>query len=290
MSLRLKFNFALLLAFLVGLGIAAAVLRQIVVDNARKEVLENARLMMESATAIRDYTAREIEPLLAGQTTDHFLKQTVPFFAAEANFHALQKNHPDYSYKEAALNPTNPDDRATEWEADIIRIFRGNPKLPELVTVRDTPTGQTLSLARPLQVTDAACLSCHSTPAAAPPSMIQLYGSANGFGWKPQEVVGASIVSVPLALAMERANRTFLVFLGVLVAVFAVIFILLNVMLRYMVVRPVVRISRIASEVSLGNLDAEEYEKRGGDEIASLSASFNRMRRSLETAMNLLEK
>jgi HAMP domain-containing protein len=290
MSLRLKFNLTLLIAFIAGLVIAGAVVHRIVVDQARAAVIQDARLMMQSATAIRNYTEQEIEPLLAAQAADRFLPQSIPFFAAEANFRSLQKEYPDYSYKEATLNPTNPADRASDWETDIINIFRRDAKLPELITERDSPTGRLLSLSRPLQISDAGCLTCHSTPSAAPPSMIKLYGSANGFGWKPQEIVGASIVSVPMSVALDRADRTFQVFMIVLVAVFATIIVLLNLLLEVVVVRPVVRIARIAGQVSLGNMAAEEYEMKGKDEIASLSASFNRMRRSLEEAMTLLEK
>ena len=53
--------------------------------------------------------------------------------------------------------------------------------------------------------------------------------------------------------------------------------------------RPIRRMSAIASEVSLGKMDAPEFEERGKDEIASLAGSFNRMRRSLANAMKLLE-
>jgi protein-histidine pros-kinase len=60
-------------------------------------------------------------------------------------------------------------------------------------------------------------------------------------------------------------------------------------LLRYVIIRPVVKVSAVANEVSMGNLEAEEYERPGKDEIASLSQSFNRMRRSLESALKLLE-
>jgi hypothetical protein len=54
-------------------------------------------------------------------------------------------------YKEAALNPTNPRDRAVDWEADIINTFRNHPgAAKELVGERDTPTGRSLYLARPI--------------------------------------------------------------------------------------------------------------------------------------------
>jgi protein-histidine pros-kinase len=64
---------------------------------------------------------------------------------------------------------------------------------------------------------------------------------------------------------------------------------LLNLLLHFVIVRPIRKMSGIASEVSLGNMAAPEFEVRGRDEIASLAASFNRMRRSLANAMKLLE-
>jgi len=61
---------------------------------------------------------------------------------------------PDYAYKEASLNPTNPADHATDWEADIINTFRNDPALKEFSTVRDTVTGPVLVVARPVNVDD----------------------------------------------------------------------------------------------------------------------------------------
>ena len=149
--------------------------------------------------------------------------------------------------------------------------------------------GPILSISRPIRITDKDCLTCHSTPAAAPASMIDLYGSANGFGWKLGDVIGAQIVSVPMQVALDRANEAFKVYLAGLVAVFAVTIVLLNLLLHFVIVKPIRRMSAIASEISLGNMDAPEFDERGRDEIASLAGSFNRMRRSLANAMKLLE-
>jgi HAMP domain-containing protein len=289
MGLKAKFNLVMLLAFLVGLGLAAVLSWQIVHENARREVLQQAAVMMAQASAIRDYTAKEIEPLLADQIKVRFLPHTVPSWAAQTNLRALAAQFPDYTYKEAALNPTNPADRATDWESGIIAEFTRNPSLRDLVSTRDSPTGPILSISRPIRITDKDCLTCHSTPSAAPPSMIDLYGSANGFGWKLGDVIAAQIVSVPMQVALDRANEAFKVYLLALVAVFAVTIVLLNLLLHFVIVKPIRRMSEIASEVSLGNMDAPEFAERGRDEIASLAGSFNRMRRSLANAMKLLE-
>ena len=49
MGLRMKFNWVLLLAFLIGLALTAYLSDRILKNNAREEVIQNARIMMESA-------------------------------------------------------------------------------------------------------------------------------------------------------------------------------------------------------------------------------------------------
>ncbi|MBV5275433.1 MAG: DUF3365 domain-containing protein [Lamprocystis purpurea] len=289
MSLKTKFNLAMLAAFVFGLGLAAALLYQVTIADARREVLREASIIINAAAASRIYTVEEIVPLLQEQSKLRFLPHTVPSWAAQTNMRTLQKQLPSYTYKEASLNPTNPADRATDWEADIIGEFTRHPELSEFVSTRDSAFGPTLSFSKPIRLKDPACLTCHSTPAAAPATMTDLYGTANGFGWKLGEVVGVQVVSVPLQVALDRANTALKLYLGGLAGVFLVMMVLLNILLTTMIVRPVRRMSLIADEISTGNMNAPEIQPKGTDEIASLAASFNRMRRSLENAMKLLE-
>lgn len=280
MSLRLKFNAVLLAAFLVGLSLAAAFSYRIIFDNARREVTQEASIMIAQAVAIRGYTVNEIRPLLAEQMKQRFLPHTVPSWAAQTNLRALTAQFPDYSYKEAALNPTNPADQAVGWEADLITQFQNFPGLKEFSTIRDTPAGPVLSVSRPLRIADKDCLACHTSPDVSPATMVELYGTTGGYGWKVGDVIGAQIVSVPMRVALDRANDLFVVFLGGLAAVFGVTLVVLNVVLHFAITRPLARISEIVNTISLGNLEAPEFDIRGGDEIATLARSFNRLRRS----------
>lgn len=289
MGLRLKFNLVLLVVFLIGLGAAAWVSHGLLVHNAREEVTRNARLMMEMALAVRGYTITQIRPRLELQLLQTFLPQSVPAFAATETLAELRKTYPDYFYKEATLNPTNPRNRAADWEADLVQEFRNRPDRKEVVGERETPTGRALYIARPIQVTNPACLACHSTPEAAPAAMVKLYGPSNGFGWRHNDIVGAQVVSVPMAVPLRNAQRAFYTFLGSLVAVFALVFVALNAMLSWLIVRPIARMSHAADQVSTGNFDLPEFPERGQDEIARLGRAFNRMRRSLQKAMQMIE-
>jgi HAMP domain-containing protein len=289
MKLRGKVNLALSGAFVVGLILAGVGAYKVLTDEAVDNSARDARIIMEQASAIRTYTAESVKPLLEPQMKVQFLPHTIPSFAAQTNFRLVQKKLPEYSYREPALNPTNVNDRAVDWEADIINDFREHPDKAETMVVRDTPGGKYLTMSRPLKVSSAACLTCHSTPDVAPPTMVALYGAQNGFGWKQGETIGAQVVSIPMAVPLQRAYGTLGLLMGALVAVFLVILVIVDTLLRALVVKPVVGISEMANDVSMGKLDAPEYVRSSHDEIGSLAVSFNRMRRSLQNAMRMLE-
>ncbi len=289
MSLLVRINLALGMVFIIATLISGYACRSILESNARREVIAEAGLLMDSALGIRDYTDHEIVPLIGDRIQTDFPPQAVPFYAATQNFLKIRERHPEYMYKEATLNPTNPRDRAADWESDIIQRFRNDAQTREVVGERDTPMGKSLYLARPIR-NESGCTPCHSTPSAAPKSLLDRYGSNNGFGWQPQEVVGAQVVSVPFASATDNADRAFRAFMLSLIAVFAAVFLVVNGILYGLVVRPVRQIARVADQLSLGDMSAEDFPKAGAKEIASVSRSFHRMRKSLEKAMRLLEK
>lgn len=289
MKLLLKFNLVFVLVFLLGLAVTGVATRRMLERHAQEEVLQHARFLLEKALAVRSYTSKQIAPLLETQMKYGFLPQSVPAYSATEVIATLQKNHPEYGYKEATLNPTNPRDRALEWEADVIAEFRQAPDSKEFIGQRDTPAGRALYIARPIKIADAACLRCHSTVEAAPRPLVERYGPANGFGWQLGEVVGAQMVTVPMAVPLQRAHAAWKLFMGLLAAVFVAIALALNLMLWWLVIRPVTQLSRLADRVSLGEMSAPPFRTLARDEIGRLALSFGRMRKSLVQAMRMLE-
>ncbi len=253
---------------------AAYIIRGQLQESAEQQVLENSRVMMQTARASRLYTTKQIAPLLDHEQSrvdkannnvfqildmqlpaavqkaidsiphpkdklvvenirqqiidnvrqaprelpgPEFFPQSIPFYASTENFNYFRGQYPDYTYKEAALNPTNPRDRTVDWEADVVNIFRNDPARTEVTGHRDTPDGASLYFCAPIRVDDSSCLLCHSTPETAPVEMVKIYGTANGFGWKLNDVIGAQIVSVPAKLgdaSAEWALRGILLWLG----------------------------------------------------------------------------
>jgi len=289
MKLHTKLNLILIVVFATSLVPTGLILRSLLRDNARSQVIENARIMMETAMAMRSYTVSQVRPLLAPMMDQTFLPQSVPAYSATEIFNTLRDNHPDYTYKEATLNPTNPRNRAVDWETDLVNEFRRDESLGELVGERDTPLGRSLYLSHPLRVSNEGCLSCHTTPSQAPASMLAVYGENNGFGWQMNETIGAQIVQVPMSTPVLMADKAFRNLMLTLVGVFTLVLIALNVLLHLVIVRPITQLSEMADLVSHGDLNVSEVPIRGRDEISVLAGSFNRMRISLVKALGLLE-
>jgi len=292
MKLLYRFNLIFLVVFGLGMIPTGWLSYEFLRSEARDQVIEQSRLMMQAATATRSYTETQIKPLLETRTElwKKFLPQTVPAYSATEVFDGVHKAYADYSYKEATLNPTNLRDRASDWEADVVNTFRGHPEQKEVIGERLTPLGLSLFFARPIRITDPACLECHSVPAKAPASMVRQYGPDNGFGWLPNEVVGAQIISVPDSLPAKIADRGAKKLVAILGCVALATLIVLDLALYFSVLRPVARLSAIADEISSGNFDVQELPVRGRDEISVLAASFNRMYRSLVRAMEMLNR
>ncbi|HEX3445995.1 MAG TPA: DUF3365 domain-containing protein, partial [Chthoniobacterales bacterium] len=277
----LKFNLVFVPILIAGICATAVVIRNQLRDNAQQEVLESAKLMLETARASRTYTDQQITPLLERQQNEidkstqivrkaletaekmaetskrqsllnvlnqvginnestkpvdrEFHPQSIPFFAATEAFNYFRQNHPDYAYKEAALNPTNLRDRTVDWEADVVGVFRKDPAKTDFIGNRETPSGPSLFVSAPIKVDDKSCLECHSTPDQAPPEMVKLYGNVNGFGWKEGDVIGAQIVSVPAAVSEKIADGAFRSLLVWLVGIGVVILASVNVAVFFLV-------------------------------------------------------
>lgn len=288
-----KFNLILMLVFLVSILISGFALSRVLEQKAQNEVTSQALILIKTMNSVRSYTQNKINGLLAPRlaTESAFIPETVPAYSATEVFENLRKNpeYKNYLYKEATLNPTNLRDKADNFETKLVERFRQNPKMQEISDFRDFPDGQVFYIARPLAVTQQSCLQCHSTPDQAPKSQLATYGTENGFGWKLNEIIAAQIISVPSEDVFASANQTWNLIMGLLVAIFAIVVLLINYLIKKTVIQRIRKIEKIAQQVSTGDMSADFAEK-SHDEIGGLAAAFNRMKASLEIAMNLLNQ
>jgi hypothetical protein len=287
MKLFVRFNLILVCCLILIGGSLTVVCAELLNAAAREQLIQQAGLMLDSAVATREYTAEEILPLLDTAMKTDFPPQSVPFYAATQNFLKIHARHPEYAYKEATLNPTNLRDRATDWEADLVQQFRNNRQTHELIGERDTPMGRVVYMARPI-VVEPQCLPCHSTARAAPVTLVARYGSANGFGWQPNEIVGAQVVSVPAETTIGARHP--LRNLGFAIGVGCLLFWgIANGLLYELVLKPLRKMTQIADTLSRGEMATEPFPAHGPREILVISRAFERLRISLEKTMKRLQ-
>ncbi|MEM6519399.1 MAG: DUF3365 domain-containing protein [Cyanobacteria bacterium P01_C01_bin.70] len=292
LQLGKKFTLLLVLVFLGGVLASSAALSSVLNRSAQGQLTGQALMLMETMNSIRAYTTDHIAPEIADRLDEEFLPESIPAYSAREVFETLRLNseYGDFFYKEATLNPTNLRDQADAFESELVGQFRDNPqRTAQMSGFRKTPGGDLYYIARPIKIAQASCLECHSTPAAAPASMIERYGAENGFGWELNEIVGAQMISVPAERVVKGARQSLVLILGIFVVVFAIAIILVNLWLKRSVVRPLNRMARVAEAVSMGDTQSE-FIQDSKDEVGQLAEAFNRMRLSLQMAMQRLER
>ncbi|HEY9697485.1 MAG TPA: DUF3365 domain-containing protein [Trichocoleus sp.] len=291
LKLRQKFTVFLSLILLVGLSLSGVALSAVLRENAKNDIANTAQMMMETMTSVRAYTDTQVNPQLVDKLDTEFLPQSVPAYSAREVFEILRKNpdYRDFFYKEATLNPTNLRDKVDSFEEKLVNRFRNEKDLKELRGFRSMSGGDVFYIARPLAIQKQSCLQCHSTVEAAPKSMIDRYGTENGFGWQLNEIVSAKIVSVPASKVLEKAYHSSFLVIGIVSLLFIIIIALVNILLNRHVIRPLKRLTAVAEEISMGHVDAE-FGKLPNDEIGTLGKAFKRMQLSLAMAMKRLSR
>jgi len=290
LKLTTKINLILAATFVVGLTLAGVNAYFLTEDNALQQVTDQAELIMREALAVRSYTVNELRPLLNKADDGKFHPQTVAAYSATQIANLVRQARPNYSYKEAVFNPTNPRDKATPAEERIIRQFISDPSLDKLVGSQEIDGVKSLYISYPIRITDPRCLACHSKPKNAPAAMRAIYGDEGGFGWQLNEVVDTQMVVVPYTLPAQLARKTFFSFILSMAAIFMVLFLVINIIIRKLVLKPVAQITRMADETSKGNLRNPEIKVTGNDEIADMLRAFNRMRRSIIKIVQMMKK
>lgn len=299
MKLTLKFA-ALMLIPLAGLAFTGYVAYSALKELADFHVRQQAKLLMEAMAATRDYTKEHIKPKLGFETKDgEFNRETVPAFAAHQTLKYItgkdttDTNSPydtslsQYDYKEASDNPTNSLDKATDDEVEIIRGLSTRSSDNDTIKRKDKSYWY---FAKPIVATKSeGCMDCHSEKEKSPPSMLRTYGqNIGGFNWQ-EGVVAAQIVYVPKTVPDKIAYHAARKIALIIFLAHAITILALWWALTVLVTRPVARLSEMAEEISKGHLSSSQIPVRGRDEIAQLTASFNRMNQSLYKAVKRLK-
>lgn len=278
-SLLTKFNTLLILFYLGSLAATAPLVYYVTRDQTYESANKELSLLVDMVKALRKYVAEDVRPPLLEQGLYHPPAVSSTVATGRVAMRFLQ-SQPEYYIKVASDNPLNPRNAPEPFEKKLLEKFRNNPGTEDLIEIGEIKGRQFLVSSRPSR-SKASCMVCHGDPAAAPEVIRKEYGTSSGYHYPAAgEVVGAAVVGVPIGNIDQIALQRSLVVIGIITGLFTIFFLAANWMMRRSVIGPVVEITKVAREVSKGDLNTK-VEMVRNDEIGDLAHSFELMRRSL---------
>lgn len=284
-SVTRRFNVILFLFYLVSILVAAPVVYWVTERQVYEQADRELAVLVDMVRSIQGYVAKNLRPFLIEKGLFHspgFSGIVATSLVAE-NFKKLQ---PGYYIKNSSDNPLNPQNSPQPLEDELLRKFRNNRSLDGATEV-GLLNGNAMLVSAAPKLSAKGCLKCHGEPDKAPAEITGQYGTTSGYNYKLDDVVGVSVVGVPLgdvrALALERS----VIVVVMLTALFAVIFIAINVMVKRSLLAPILEIAQTAKDISQGRMETPVEVSRN-DEIGDLSQAIELLRRSFLAAMKRL--
>ncbi len=295
LKLASQFTLMLSLIFIGGIALGGFALSQALEQKAEIEIAERGQIAMQMVNAVRSYTIKNIVPLVtqSPELQTRFIPETTPSFVAREVFDTFKENwkYKDFMYKDAALNPTNLADRADRFEARLVEKFERDRTAKSLSGFRSFAGDRLFYIAQPLAVTSPRCLKCHSTPANAPKSHVEQYGTENGYGWELNQIIGTQVMYVPASEVTNNARQALFLFINIFTSIFALVVFAINYLLKKRVIQPLKPMVLLAQTISRDTVSATEVRALEGsgltnvsqrtDELGQLGRVFEKMVREV---------
>ncbi|MBU0656206.1 MAG: DUF3365 domain-containing protein [Gammaproteobacteria bacterium] len=285
-SIRTRFNLVLLLVYLASLLITLSIVYVYTKQEMYAQANQKLTLMVDMVSSMRKYITEDVRPALLEQKVMHApaISSTVATSHVAGHFKKLQ---PDYYIKTASDNPLNKANLPEPVEQTFLDDFRLDRE-KKLIIREGSLHGQDYLLSSHPTVSKADCMICHSTPDAAPEAIRSKYTSG-GFGYKLDEVVGVSVVGVPLENIKAAVLTRSLAIAAILTAIFTIMMVLVNMTVRKQILQPLDDITAAAQAISKGNLDTPLTVIRN-DEIGKLTHAIELMRRSFVKVLERMNR
>lgn len=273
-----KFNLLLFVLYLVLIVLSIPGTYYLTQQQIREQADRELSLLVDMVRSVRNVVREETRPyfLPKGEFFPPVVSSTVMAKTVASKFAVLR---PEYYIRIVSDNPLNSENLPDAAEAAILNRFRAADRPDKLVETGILRNQNYLISAAPAKARKG-CLRCHGTAAEAPTQITEKYGGDSGFGYREGDIVGASVVGVPMANLNELVLTRSIIIVGILTLLFAFIFLFINTLVKRSIIAPILTISAAANSVSRGKLN-ESISMDRDDEIGELAYSFELMRRSL---------
>jgi HAMP domain-containing protein len=289
MSLQRRFTVMLIIIFVISLPLVGTAAYVVLQKNIYEAVFEQATFFLNTMDTVRQHVGKVMRPAAQESMPGKFdVRLMSTSFAARGVAERLKDKFPEYTFRHISVNPRNEVNKANSFEQGVIQSFSKDRKSLKSNGFISRGDMEYFYVAQPI-VSDNSCMQCHSTPGVAPKEVLAGYGSTAAFGWEPNQVVASLIVYVPTKLAKAHAFQALMTFMLLYAGVFIIILIMIDRAIVSSIIAPIKKIAATADEISRGNFD-KDFAATGNDEIKILADAFRRMKMSIMSSIQLIEK
>jgi HAMP domain-containing protein len=285
-SVSRRFNLALLLLYLLSIAITSPVVYFTTERQVKAQADKELRLLVDMVSSVQGYVADYLRPYLL-KRGEFYSPGFSGIVATGLIANKYEHFQPDYSIRNISDNPLNPKNGPQPLERQLLKRFRADRQLHE-ITEAGMLNGRRMLVSAAPKVSKKGCLRCHGDVAKAPQELREVYGDSSGYHYQVGDVVGMSLIGVPLdnveGVAIERS----LLAIGFLTLLFGVIFLAINLLVRRTLVDPILEIAQQAHAISKGQMDKPVHSERN-DEVGDLAHSIELLRRSFVQAMKRMK-
>ena len=276
MAIKRKFQIGaacILLLFCGGVSLVAYFYLKRAATN---DIYRDTEIFIATADATRTYVKDVLRPAVSDLIPQesfipHAMSTT---FVGREIMGRLRKRFPDFKYKRAASNPTNPVNQADAFELSMLEWFNENPQAREWHGLIQKNNRSFYTRLRAITARDE-CLRCHGVPEDAPRDMKAIYGTTGGFGYEVGSVVAADTIYIPVDVTFVRIKEAaWLVFLIAGASLFGLLGLFYLLFNRTVVSELKGLLGRFRSISSSANPVAESPAEKSPDEFEQLKGAF----------------
>lgn len=288
-SIVKRFNSALLLLYLLAIVVTTPGIYYVTEAQVNAQAQQELSLLVKMVKSIQGYIAKEMRPYFI----QHNLFYSPGFSGIVATSLIARdfiKEQPGYYIKTVSDNPLNPANAPQALEIELMERFRQARGLTQWTQV-GVLNGKIMLISAAPKVSKSGCLRCHGSAKGAPEEIRTKYPGFRGYNYQPDEVVGVSIVAVPMENVQALVWKRTSIVLVVLTVLFGVILAVVNLLVRSYLLKPILEITGVAHAISHGTLNKDKrIELDRNDEIGDLARSVELVRRSFEKLMQRMYK
>lgn len=284
MGIRTKFILIIVLVSIISAAVIGAINYKLSQQTTLAEAKEKGELLFDYIQASKDFFRKHQRPMIDDLLVDknRFYPEIMSGFVVQRmEFDIFKQKNKGFIFKQATLDPLWPDNKANSDEEKIIRYFQQNQSILKKEGTIKKDGRDYFFIAQPVSIEKKFCLKCHSDPSIAPQDQKEIYGTKHGYNWKMGDIVGASFVYISISEALKNAQKNALVLLSVGTGCLFIFICLIWFFLDRKIVAPIVKLSALAQDISIGKNLLQKIEITSKDEVGDLTAAINRLQYSV---------